>query len=269
MLSAIMAGASGYLLKQIRARDLVAALEAVGARRVAARPGGHAPVLERMRRIATGAARRDGAADRAGAEDPAARRRGQDEQGDRGRGLPVRQDREELRELILSKLNLERRAQAAAYIAKHRIGRGSPPASWRPGRPEGRRPPRGATLILIGPPSGGLRSSGQGTEGGTEMDKNAVVVAAGSRSPRRSEPARRPACHPDHPGVEDRPSPIERFEEGAAVKTCSSDRRSSCRPGGAGRLRARCRLDTARRSRRRPAIHSRPPARYHPPILAP
>ena len=31
MLSAIVAGASGYLLKQIRARDLVTALEAVGA----------------------------------------------------------------------------------------------------------------------------------------------------------------------------------------------------------------------------------------------
>ena len=30
VLSAIIAGASGYLLKQVRARDLVAALEAVG-----------------------------------------------------------------------------------------------------------------------------------------------------------------------------------------------------------------------------------------------
>ena len=40
VLSAIVAGASGYLLKQVRARDLVAALEAVGPRRIAARSGG-------------------------------------------------------------------------------------------------------------------------------------------------------------------------------------------------------------------------------------
>jgi DNA-binding NarL/FixJ family response regulator len=52
VLAAIIAGASGYLLKQVRARDLVAALEAVGRGEIAARPGGHGKVLERMRRIA-------------------------------------------------------------------------------------------------------------------------------------------------------------------------------------------------------------------------
>src|SRR4029077_17352127 len=83
VLSAIVAGASGYLLKQIRARDLVAALETVahgrsprgpgggGHRRLPAGPGGHregprpgAPDGQRRRH---GRAR---PADDPGAEDP-------------------------------------------------------------------------------------------------------------------------------------------------------------------------------------------------------
>ena len=84
VLSAIIAGASGYLLKQIRARDLVAALEAVGRGESLLDPAVTGQVLERVRRIATGGrARRAGPADPAGAEDPAARGRGQDQQGDR------------------------------------------------------------------------------------------------------------------------------------------------------------------------------------------
>ena len=39
VLSAIIAGASGYLLKQVRARDLVAALDGGRTRRIPARPG--------------------------------------------------------------------------------------------------------------------------------------------------------------------------------------------------------------------------------------
>ena len=55
VLSAIVAGASGYLLKQIRARDLVAALEAVGRGESLLDPAVTEKVLERVRRIATGA----------------------------------------------------------------------------------------------------------------------------------------------------------------------------------------------------------------------
>ena len=100
VLSAIVAGASGYLLKQVRARDLVAALEAVGRGESLLDPAVTGKVLERVRRIATSDQPDElAAADPAGAEDPAARRRGQDQQGDRGRGLPVRQDRQELRQL--------------------------------------------------------------------------------------------------------------------------------------------------------------------------
>src|SRR5207247_9656638 len=54
VLSAIVAGASGYLLKQIRARDLVAALEAVGRGESLLDPAVTERVLERVRRIAAG-----------------------------------------------------------------------------------------------------------------------------------------------------------------------------------------------------------------------
>ena len=50
VLSAIVAGASGYLLKQIRARDLVAALEAVGRGESLLDPAVTEKVLERIRR---------------------------------------------------------------------------------------------------------------------------------------------------------------------------------------------------------------------------
>ena len=54
VLSAIIAGASGYLLKQIRARDLVAALETVGAGGSLLDPAVTEKVLERVRRLAQG-----------------------------------------------------------------------------------------------------------------------------------------------------------------------------------------------------------------------
>ena len=54
VLSAILAGASGYLLKQIRGRDLVTALEAVGRGDSLLDPAVTERVLERVRRIASG-----------------------------------------------------------------------------------------------------------------------------------------------------------------------------------------------------------------------
>src|SRR6476620_2035526 len=125
VLSAIVAGASGYLLKQIRARDLVSALEAVGRGESLLDPAVTERVLERVRRIATG-------------------------QVDDELSVLTSQERKILmlvaegktnKEIaadvflsdktvknyvssILSKLNLERRAQAAAFVAKHRLDRG-------------------------------------------------------------------------------------------------------------------------------------------------
>ena len=54
VLSAIIAGASGYLLKQIRGRDLVSALESVGRGESLLDPAVTEKVLDRVRRIATG-----------------------------------------------------------------------------------------------------------------------------------------------------------------------------------------------------------------------
>jgi two-component system response regulator DevR len=127
VLSAIVAGASGYLLKQIRARDLVAALEAVGRGESLLDPAVTERVLERVRRIATG-------------------------QVDDELSVLTSQERKILmlvaegktnKEIaaevflsdktvknyvssILSKLNLERRAQAAAFVARRGGDRGGP-----------------------------------------------------------------------------------------------------------------------------------------------
>ena len=90
VLAAIVAGASGYLLKQVRARDLVAALEAVGRGESLLDPAVTGKVLERMRRIATSDQPDElAAAHPAGAQDPRARGRRHDQQGDRCRDLPV------------------------------------------------------------------------------------------------------------------------------------------------------------------------------------
>jgi DNA-binding NarL/FixJ family response regulator len=124
VLSAIVAGASGYLLKQIRARDLVAAIETVSRGESLLDPAVTEKVLERIRRIATG------------------------NQPDELAGLTAQErkilmlvaegktNKEIASEVylsdktvknyvssILSKLNLERRAQAAAFVAKHGTGR--------------------------------------------------------------------------------------------------------------------------------------------------
>ncbi|MGH2408177.1 MAG: response regulator [Candidatus Limnocylindrales bacterium] len=122
VLSAIIAGASGYLLKQIRGRDLVAALESVGHGESLLDPAVTEKVLERVRRLASGT------------------------DVDELRSLTAQEQRILLlvaegktnKEIaaevflsdktvknyvssILSKLNLERRAQAAAFMARHRI----------------------------------------------------------------------------------------------------------------------------------------------------
>jgi two-component system response regulator DevR len=125
VLSAIVAGASGYLLKQIRARDLVSALEAVGRGESLLDPAVTERVLERVRRMASG-----------------------EEHDDLAVLTPQEQkilmlvaegktNKEIAAEIflsdktvknyvssILSKLNLERRAQAAAFVARHRRDRG-------------------------------------------------------------------------------------------------------------------------------------------------
>jgi DNA-binding NarL/FixJ family response regulator len=122
VLSAIIAGASGYLLKQIRARDLVAALESVGRGESLLDPAVTEKVLERVRRIASGTY-----------TDELAQLTAQ-EQKILQLVAEGKTNKEIAQEVflsdktvknyvssILSKLNLQRRAQAAAFVAKHRL----------------------------------------------------------------------------------------------------------------------------------------------------
>ena len=124
VLSAIVAGAAGYLLKQIRARDLVSALEAVARGESLLDPAVTEKVLERVRRIAMG-----------GQSDELAVLTSQEQkilmlvaEGKTNKEIAAEiflSDKtvKNYVSSILSKLNLERRAQAAAFVAKHRIGR--------------------------------------------------------------------------------------------------------------------------------------------------
>jgi DNA-binding NarL/FixJ family response regulator len=126
VLSAIVAGASGYLLKQIRARDLVAALEAVGRGESLLDPAVTERVLERVRRMASGQA-----SDELSVLTPQEQKilmlvaEGKTNKEIASDVFLSDKTVKNYVSSILSKLNLERRAQAAAFVAKHRMGRGS------------------------------------------------------------------------------------------------------------------------------------------------
>ena len=121
VLSAIIAGASGYLLKQVRARDLVSALETVGRGESLLDPAVTGRVLERIRRIAT-----------ADQPDELAQLTSQEQkilllvaEGKTNKEIAADvflSDKtvKNYVSSILAKLNLERRAQAAAYMARVR-----------------------------------------------------------------------------------------------------------------------------------------------------
>ncbi len=125
VLSAIVAGAAGYLLKQIRARDLVSALEAVGRGESLLDPAVTERVLERVRRIATGQID-----DELSALTPQERKilmlvaEGKTNKEIAADVFLSDKTVKNYVSSILSKLNLERRAQAAAFVAKQRSGRG-------------------------------------------------------------------------------------------------------------------------------------------------
>jgi len=127
VLSAIIAGASGYLLKQVRGRDLVAAIESVGRGDSLLDPAVTEKVLQRVRAAASG-----------GTNDEISELTAQER-----RILLLVAEGKTNKEIasdiflsdktvknyvssILSKLNLQRRTQAAAFVAKHHLG--EPPA---------------------------------------------------------------------------------------------------------------------------------------------
>jgi two-component system, NarL family, response regulator DevR len=125
VLSAIVAGASGYLLKQIRARDLVSALEAVGRGESLLDPAVTERVLERVRRIASGEFH-----DELAVLTPQEQKilmlvaEGKTNKEIAAEVFLSDKTVKNYVSSILSKLNLERRAQAAAFVAKHRQERG-------------------------------------------------------------------------------------------------------------------------------------------------
>jgi two-component system, NarL family, response regulator DevR len=119
VIAAIVAGASGYLLKQVRARDLVAALEAVGRGESLLDPAVTGKVLERMRRIAT-----SDQPDELGALTQQERKilalvaEGKTNKEIAAEVFLSDKTVKNYVSSILAKLNLERRAQAAAYMAR-------------------------------------------------------------------------------------------------------------------------------------------------------
>ncbi len=122
VLSAIIAGASGYLLKQVRGRDLVSAVEAVGRGDSLLDPAVTEKVLQRVRTAASG-----GAADELADLTQQERRiLLQVAEGKTNKEIAADiflSDKtvKNYVSSILSKLNLQRRTQAAAFVAKNRI----------------------------------------------------------------------------------------------------------------------------------------------------
>jgi len=125
VLSAIVAGAAGYLLKQIRARDLVAALEAVGRGESLLDPAVTERVLARVRQIASGEIH-----DELAGLTPQERKilllvaEGKTNKAIASEIFLSDKTVKNYVSSILAKLNLERRAQAAAFVARHRLDRG-------------------------------------------------------------------------------------------------------------------------------------------------
>jgi DNA-binding NarL/FixJ family response regulator len=124
LFDAVMAGAAGYALKDIRASDLVGAVRDVAAGKSLLDPVATARVLERLR---------------TGAPEPPPSIAGLTDQEGRildliGEGLTNRQIGERLHlaektvknyvSSLLAKLGMERRTQAAAYVARTRAERG-------------------------------------------------------------------------------------------------------------------------------------------------
>jgi two-component system response regulator DevR len=122
VLSAIIAGASGYLLKQVRGRDLVSALEAVGRGESLLDPAVTEKVLERVRRIATGAAS-DELADLTSQERKILLLVAEGKTNKEIAAEIYLSDKtvKNYVSSILGKLNHQRRAQAAAFVAKHHL----------------------------------------------------------------------------------------------------------------------------------------------------
>lgn len=122
VLSAIMAGASGYLLKQANSRDLMNALEAVNRGDSLLDPIVTEKVLERVRRLAAGEF--GGELATLTAQERKILLLVAEGKTNKEIASEIFLSDKTVKNYvssILAKLNLERRAQAAAFVAKHRI----------------------------------------------------------------------------------------------------------------------------------------------------
>lgn len=122
VLSAIIAGASGYLLKQIRGRELVSALEAVARGESLLDSAVTEKVLERVRRMASGSAS-DDLAELTSQERKILVLVAEGKTNKEIAGEVFLSDKtvKNYVSSILSKLNLQRRTQAAAFVAKRHL----------------------------------------------------------------------------------------------------------------------------------------------------
>ncbi len=123
VLSAIIAGASGYLLKQVRGRDLVSALESVARGDSLLDPAVTEKVLQRVRTAAAGGAS-DELADLTTQERKILLLVAEGKTNKEIASEVFLSDKtvKNYVSSILSKLNLQRRTQAAAFVAKHHLG---------------------------------------------------------------------------------------------------------------------------------------------------
>jgi DNA-binding NarL/FixJ family response regulator len=122
VLSAILAGASGYLLKQIRGRDLISALEQVAGGGSLLDPAVTEKVLERVRMAARGTAT-DELADLTAQERKILLLVAEGKTNKEIAAEVYLSDKtvKNYVSSILSKLDLQRRTQAAAFVAKHHL----------------------------------------------------------------------------------------------------------------------------------------------------
>ena len=121
VLAAIVAGASGYFLKEVRARDLVAALLAVARGESLLDPAVTGMVLDRIRRVGSGTA--DDGLSSLNKRERAILLLVAEGMTNKQIAAEVFLSDKTVKNYvssILSKLDLDRRAQAAAYMAGHR-----------------------------------------------------------------------------------------------------------------------------------------------------
>lgn len=140
LVHAVLAGASGYVLKGIRGSELQSAVRETAAGKVLIGPDSARRVVERLRRRGAAAGNGDGGGDGrdgsgGGAEERLASLTGQERiildligagMTNRGIGEELNLAEKTIKNYVsqlLSKLGMERRTQAAAYVARMQAGR--------------------------------------------------------------------------------------------------------------------------------------------------